>query len=130
VVATALAARTDDRWLPWSPDVNVDMELSLATDAPACPKRVMNGHRANRRSWPNSDFAPIERPQKIICACIGTGKAEKCSNGTGGCDRIVPVDIYVPGCPPTAEALLYGVLLLKFAAPPRSSDNADDQVAQ
>src|SRR3990167_3022984 len=29
-----------------------------------------------------------------------------------GCDRIVPVDIYVPGCPPTAEALLYGVLQL------------------
>jgi len=46
-----------------------------------------------------------------------------CANGGGyyhysysvvrGCDRIVPVDIYVPGCPPSAEALVYGVIQLQ-----------------
>ena len=46
-----------------------------------------------------------------------------CANGGGyyhysyavvrGCDRIVPVDVYVPGCPPTTEALIYGIIQLQ-----------------
>jgi NADH dehydrogenase (ubiquinone) Fe-S protein 7 len=43
-----------------------------------------------------------------------------CANGGGyyhfsyavvrGSDRILPVDIYVPGCPPTAESLIFGLV--------------------
>ena len=63
-----------------------------------------------------------------------------CANGGGyyhysyavvrGCDRIVPVDVYVPGCPPTAEALLYGVIQLqrKIARQRRAASCLSDGV--
>lgn len=59
-----------------------------------------------------------------------------CANGGGyyhysysvvrGCDRVVPVDIYVPGCPPTAEALLYGVLMLQRRSAARALSKDKD----
>lgn len=48
-----------------------------------------------------------------------------CANGGGyyhysysvlrGCNKIIPVNLYIPGCPPTAESLLYGILQLQQA---------------
>ena len=56
-----------------------------------------------------------------------------CANGGGyyhysynvvkGCNRIIPVDMYVPGCPPSAEALMYGVILLQRVVIGQSDEN-------
>jgi len=57
-----------------------------------------------------------------------------CANGGGyyhysysvvrGCDKLIPVDIYVPGCPPTAEALMFGVLQLQIITFKQINDKA------
>ena len=46
-----------------------------------------------------------------------------CANGGGyyhysptvvkGCNKIIPIDLYIPGCPPTAESLFFGILKLQ-----------------
>ena len=44
-----------------------------------------------------------------ICACDG-GIFKECYNILGGADKVIPVDIYVPGCAARPEAIIDGVV--------------------
>jgi len=44
------------------------------------------------------------------CACTG-GIFHNCPNVLGGVDKVIPVDVYVPGCAARPEAIIDGVVL-------------------
>ena len=52
------------------------------------------------------------------CACDG-GVFRESYATAGGLDRVLPVDVYIPGCPPRPQALLQGILLALDRLPQR-----------
>jgi NADH-quinone oxidoreductase subunit B len=46
------------------------------------------------------------------CTCSG-GRYKRSYSTVEGIDRVLPVDVYVPGCPPRPESLIYGIVQLQ-----------------
>jgi len=64
-------------------------------------------------------YEQMPKPKSVVaigaCACSG-GVFEGNYNVLGGADKVIPVDIYIPGCPPKPEAMIDGIVkLLKSA---------------
>lgn len=74
-------------------------------------------------------YNQMPEPKYVLAmgACAsGGGPFKEGYNVVSGIDKYLPVDVYVPGCPPTPQALMYGLIALQQKIDGQSLDNMDD----
>jgi NADH-quinone oxidoreductase B subunit len=76
-------------------------------------------------------YDAVPKPKLVFaigtCSC-GGGIWFDTYNVVGGVDKVVPVDFYVPGCPPRPEAILYGVAVALGLAPKKVSSKEESDI--
>jgi NADH-quinone oxidoreductase B subunit len=66
-------------------------------------------------------YEQMPEPKKVVAvgACaLGGGVYKGCYNVGHGVDKVIPVDLYIPGCPPRPESIIYGIMKLVSGEPP------------
>jgi NADH-quinone oxidoreductase subunit B len=74
-------------------------------------------------------YNQMPEPKYVLAmgACAsGGGPFKEGYNVVSGIDKYLPVDVYVPGCPPTPQALMYGLIALQKKIDGQSLANLDD----
>ena len=74
-------------------------------------------------------YNQMPEPKYVLAmgACAsGGGPFKEGYNVVSGVDKYLPVDVYVPGCPPTPQALLFGMIALQRKIDGQSLANLDD----
>ncbi len=60
-------------------------------------------------------YEQMPEPKFVVavgaCGCTG-GIFQNTYNVLAGLDKVVPVDVYIPGCPPKPEAIIHGIVKL------------------
>lgn len=78
-------------------------------------------------------YEQMPEPKFVVavgsCAISG-GAFYGCYNILGGIDRVIPVDLFIPGCPPRPEAIIHGVALLLKQLQPQRAAEIDRTVAE